>query len=877
MRQITSFLLILLLFISHGFAQHGSKVINLNTGWQFYKAGSKIRSTVNLPHTWNAKDVMDDVPGYYRGVGFYRKKLSIPSIYRHKSVSLYFEGANQKVKVFLNGRAVGTHTGGYTGFNIPLSGLKFSGSDEIMVQVDNSFDNDVPPLTADFTFFGGLYRSVSLIISEPAHFSDRSFGSSGVFINGANVNKSKADIYINGNFYNNGFDKQFFVVSILTNAKGKVIGRSTMKTKGGNIGNIAFRLPKIDVSNPTLWSPDHPYLYRCTTRLLDAKSLAILDEVVTPIGLRFFRFDVNDGFFLNDQPCKLIGTSRHQDFAGLGNAVSKKLQVKDIKMIKDMGGNFLRVAHYPQDQAVLNACDSLGILTSVEIPIVNEISESKAFTSNAKKMLLEMIKQNYNHTSIIIWAYMNEVLLKMHYTNDAENKKKYLERVANLARELEEITRSTDPTRYTMMSNHGDVNGYIKAGLTKIPMLVGWNLYQGWYGGKAEDFGPNLDKIHQLLPEKPILVTEYGADVDPRIHAFNPLRFDKSLEYGMHYHQIYIEALLKRKFVAGAAVWNLADFNSESREESMPHINNKGLLTIDRKPKNTYYLYKAYFQRSPFLKIGNGSWAHRSGIAKKGENHVSQMVQVLSNTDTVELFANGKSLGKKVVVDRITNWDFPFKDKTNELRAVSIVNGRKLEDVVKINFNLIPFSFKSGELNLLMGSERQFVDNQNKVWLPSKVYESGSWGSIGGEPFKAKANARLPYGTDKNIVGTQNDPIYQTQLLGLEGYQFDVPVGTYEIIFYFADLTGAGSSGLPYNLDGSVTKSTEIPQHSIFNVFVNGALVLKDFNLSDTFGFATAVHRKFKCTVLDDHGIRILFQSTSGKAVLNAMQIKRAE
>ncbi|RYG00104.1 MAG: glycoside hydrolase family 2, partial [Chitinophagaceae bacterium] len=373
--------------------------------------------------------------------------------------------------------------------------------------------------------------------------------------------------------------------------------------------------------------------------------------LITPVGLRYFSFDVNQGFILNGKPCKLIGASRHQDFAGLGDAVPKTLQVKDVELLKDMGGNFLRVAHYPQDQAILDACDRLGILASVEIPIVNEITESVAFTANCKAMQLEMIKQNYNHPSIIIWAYLNEVLLRMRHNDNPERKKQYLANIEKLAQELEDLTRKTDPTRYTLMSNHGDVNGYIKAGLIKIPMLVGWNLYQGWYGGKYEDFGPALDKIHQQIPDKPMLVTEFGADVDPRIHAFAPVRFDKSLEYGMLYHQTYIKDILKRPFVVGAAVWNLADFSSETREETMPFVNNKGLLTLDRKPKNTFYLYKANLQTRPFLKIGDGSWNLRSGIAKPNENLVMQLVQVIANTDTVEVFANGNSLGKKTVVE----------------------------------------------------------------------------------------------------------------------------------------------------------------------------------------------------------------------------------
>lgn len=860
------------------FAQESRKIINLNSGWSFQKGTNPIQK-VNLPHTWNALDVMDDEPGYYRGIGTYKKKLELKQEWKGKKLFLYFEGANQETEVFLNGKKIGNHIGGYTGFRVPLMALKFNGTDEITVKVDNRYNENIAPLTADFTFFGGLYRSVSLMVLETAHFEDNQYGSNGVFVKAENVNEASAEVIVSGNFINNNSEKQLIVSNTLIDNKGNKINETKFLTSAKTNQLVAFQLPKINVAKPNLWSPESPYLYLATTKLIDYKTGKILDEIKTPVGLRFFSFDVDKGFFLNGKPYKLMGASRHQDYAGLGNAVSKSLQVKDVELLKDMGGNFLRIAHYPQDQAVLDACDRLGILASVEIPIVNEITENIAFTANSKAMQLEMIKQNYNHPSIIIWAYMNEVLLRMRHNDDPERKKQYLVNIEKLAQELEDLTRKTDPTRYTLMSNHGDVNGYIKAGLTKIPMLVGWNLYQGWYGGKSEDFGPALDKIHQQIPDKPMLITEFGADVDPRIHAFAPIRFDKSLEYGMLYHQIYIKDILKRPFVAGAAVWNLADFSSATREETMPHVNNKGLLTLDRKPKNTFFLYKANLQTKPFLKIGDGSWSFRSGIANSNQNEVVQLVQVISNTDTVELFANGKSLGKKLVTERVSNWDVSFKDGLNQISAFSIDKRIKIEDKASINFVVQPFTYKVGEdfkqINILLGSQRQFIDSKNQVWLPSKIYETNSWGSIGGETFKVKGNSRQSYGSDKNINGTIDDPIYQTQLLDLEAYYLAVPKGKYELTLHFAELVGTGPSNLPYNLDSLTATNKEIPEQRIFDVILNDKVIIKDLNLSATYGVAKAVKKTFECVVLNNEGIKLLFKSTKGKAVLNALQVKQ--
>jgi len=853
-------------------------VVNLNANWTFQKENNAGTSLVNIPHTWNAFDTMDDVPGYYRGIGVYKKKLVLKPEWKTKKLYLYFEGANQETEVYLNGKKIGSHIGGYTAFRVPLANLKFNGTDEVSVKVDNSYNENIAPLTADFTFFGGMYRSVSLEVKEPIHFVDNQYASKGVYVHANNVTKTNAEVIVNGNLINSSANAELTILSILTDATGKNINEVKFLTSAYANKVIAFQLPKIQVSNPYLWSPENPYLYQATTQLLD-KAGKVLDEVKTPVGLRFFSFDVEKGFFLNGNPYKLIGASRHQDFAGLGNAVPVALQIKDVKLLKDMGGNFLRVAHYPQDQSVLNACDSLGILASVEIPIVNEITETETFYNNCKTMQLEMIKQNYNHPSIIIWAYMNEVLLKMKFGNEPERKLKYIANIEKLAQSLEDLTRKTDPTRYTMMSNHGDVNGYIKAGLVKIPMLVGWNLYQGWYGGKSEDFGPNLDKIHLQVPDKPLLVTEFGADVDPRIHAFTPIKFDKSLEYGMLYHQIYIKDILKRPFVVGAAVWNLADFGSETREETMPHVNNKGLLTLDRKPKNTFYLYKAYLNAKPFIKIGNGNWNLRGGVSASNVN--IQNLQVISNTDTVELFVNGKTLGKKNVIDKLSNWYVPFKSGKNDIKAVSLVKGNNIEDAAVINFSLKPEIFNNltipfKSINVLLGSQRQFVDEQNQeVWLPNQIYKEGSWGSIGGEAFKPKNTSRQSYGSDKNIIGTLNDPIYQTQLIGLNAYQLDVPRGKYEIILHFAELAGNGASSLPYNLDSLIAANKDVPEQRIFDVYLNDKEIIKNINLAANYGAANAVQKKFECIVADDKGIRILFKGIKGKPVLNALQIKR--
>jgi beta-galactosidase len=894
-----SFFAVFLLVCVHAFAQTNAvpvirQAINWNENWSFAKdpkqhadlfnLNSLQWSKIQIPHTWNAFDVMDDVPGCYRGIGWYKKKLILKPAWKSKNIYLYFEGVNQETEVYLNGKKIGNHIGGYTAFRIPLSNLNFKGINEITVKVNNRYHEDIPPLTADFTFFGGIYRNVSLLVLDPIHFEDE-FASKGVYIHTDKVTRTNAEIIINGNLVNKGkSNNKLHIISILTDAKGRKISEVKSAVSALRNLSIPFQQPIISLKNPNLWSPETPYLYQVTTKLVEAKTNRLVDEVNLKVGLRFFSFDAERGFFLNGSPYKLVGSSRHQDYAGLGNAVPSALQVKDIVLLKEMGGNFLRVAHYPQDQAVLDACDRLGLLASVEIPIVNEITESEKFYRNCSAMQMEMIKQNYNHPSIIIWAYMNEVLLKMKFNSEPERKRKYLANIERLAEHLETLTRTTDPTRYTMMSNHGDISGYLKAGLVKIPMLVGWNLYQGWYGGRIEDFGPNLDKIHQQIPDKPMLITEFGADADPRIHSFAPIRFDKSLEYAMLYHQVYIREILKRPFVAAAAVWNLADFSSETRAETMPHINNKGLLALNRSPKNTYYLYKANFSLHPFLKIGDGGWKLRGGLAHSNDNFLTQTLQVMSNTDSVTLYLNGKNMGKKKVMERLTNWELPFTRGINKIKAVSFSNGIKFEDSSLLNIQIQPTVMNSTALpfngiNILLGSQRQFINEQkNEIWLPSQAYQKGSWGSIGGEAFQIKNSGRQSYGSDQSIRGTMDDPIYQTQMVDLERFQLDVPNGKYTVTLHFAELMGKGiQTMLPYNLDSLIAVGKEVPPQRIFDVYLNDKLVVSKMNLAATYGIASSVQKKFDCIVTDDHGIKLMFKSIQGKPVLNALQVNKID
>lgn len=870
-------------------------VVPLSWDWKFLKDPTNQKAVpkpdlpwqvVHLPHTWNDKDVEDNIPGYYRGASWYKKLLKASATWKGKQVYLCFDGANQETEVFLNGKKIGEHVGGYTRFIIPLTGLlNFSGSAEnlIVVKVNNRYNENIAPLSADFTFFGGIYRNVSLMVLNPVHFNDDNYGAGGLYIATPEVTAAKASIKVSGQLINNSGQSRLLALrNFIKNPQGKVVVVNTFPI--GNAANgkrISFTHKLPEVLNPQLWSPENPALYTITSNIIDAKTGEILDEVQQKTGFRWFKFDPDLGFFLNGKPYKLMGASRHQDYKGLGNAVPTDLQVKDVRLLKATGANFLRVAHYPQDQPVLQACDEMGILASVEIPVVNEITESAAFTNNAIRMQLEMIFQNYNHPSIIIWAYMNEILLKTKFKDNEARRNTYLENVRRLASALDKVTRRVDPYRYTMMSNHSNIGQYKKAGLTTIPMVVGWNLYSGWYGGKVTDIGSVLDKIHKELPNTPFMVTEYGADADPRIHADHPERFDKSVEYAVKYHQAYLNAILKRPFVAGAQAWNFADFSSEDREETMAHINNKGLMTHDRQPKNTYFLYRAYLSPKAYLKIGTASGENRVGQGDKGGHVAKQHVDVFGNVKKAELYVNGKSVGAKALKDCAAGWEVPFNNGQNIIKVVS-VEGPKLEDQVQVRFKVISANLKNKalpfkDLAISLGDPRYYVDDiRGKVWLPDQPYRKGSWGYIGGEMYRMEQHVRQPFGTDKTILNTFSSPLYQTQRIGLKEYRLDVPDGKYEITMHFAELVGSEmTTVLPYNLLARYKKPTT--EERVFNIYLDKVKIASELNLPKRFGPAVAVSKKAVAIVRNDRGIHLKFEALAGRPVLNALEVTRLE
>lgn len=869
MKRLTTLLFLSLLWLPLSAATRYERSINDN--WTFHKEGDPAVQTVSLPHTWNAADCTDDEPGYWRGVGWYEKTIRLSDDLSGKSVYVRFEGANQEVDLYVNGVHAGNHKGGYTAFVFDVSGLIRSGANSFRIKVDNSHNEGIPPMTADFTFFGGIYRDVTLLFVPENHISVQHYASDGVYITTPEVSAEKASVHIETHLCLPSPEKKMILEQTILAPNGAVVSvvRSRIRKPSASLVVQAAAT----VPNPMLWDVDNPHLYTVVTRLLDSKD-NVIDSQRNTFGIRSFRFDPEEGFFLNGRHLKLIGTNRHQDFKGIGNALPDEMHIRDIRLLKDMGGNFLRIAHYPQDHLVSDECDRLGILTCVEIPVVDRIGYADDFTANCVNMALEMVYQYYNHPSMIVWAYMNEVLLREYpWKTDGIPKDVYYANVKDCAEAIDSAIRQADPARPTMIPFNSSRKRYKESGLWEVPDIVGLNLYYGWYYWTFDKLGPSLEDYHQMYPGKALFLTEYGADADSRIHTFEPECHDYSCEFALLFHKSYISVILETDFLAGATVWNINDFHSEARGFAVPHFNLKGLTTSQRIPKDSYWMYTALFGKGPFVRIGGSDWKIRGGQASGGV--CIQPVEVYASADRVELSLNGVSLGAKPVRDGYACFDVPFIGGENVLEAIGS-DGAK--DLQRVDFRLVPEDMSQfREISVLMGTRRYFEDRDGgQVWIPEQEYRSGSWGYVGGERVYQRNSGGPRAAFQSDIALTTQDPLFQTQRAGLETFRADVPDGKYYVYLYFADLAGPYKGNpLPYGLGNDALPYEETER--VFSVLINGTTVLRDLDIANEYGYHTAVIQRFPVEVEEGTGLSVDFVPSKGLPILNAIRIIRYE
>ena len=862
-------ILLLLLFACFSLSAASGYERTINDNWTFRKEGSTSTRKVTLPHTWNAEDAVDDEPGYWRGIGWYEKNLTINDDLTGRKVFVRFEGANQETDLYVNGVHAGNHKGGYTAFIFDVTDLVRHGENSFRIKVDNSHNEGIPPISADFTFFGGIYRDVSLLFLPENHISVEHFASSGVYITTPEVSATQARVHIETRLSLPNPDKKMYLEQVILAPDGKEVAKVSQCMRKPAENPVVQT--DASVPEPVIWDVDSPQLYTVITRLLDKKGGEI-DTRRSTFGIRTFRFDPDKGFFLNGRHLKLIGTNRHQDYAGRGNALPDEMHLRDIRLLKEMGGNFLRIAHYPQDHLISDECDRLGILSCVEIPIINRIGYADDFTANCVRMAQEMVCQNFNHPSMVAWAYMNEVLLRdTPWKQDGYKMEEYLRMVRDCASSIDCAIRDADSSRPTLIPFDSNRKRYKESGVWELPDIIGFNLYYGWYHSTFDRLAPILDEIHGMFPGKSIFITEYGADGDSRLHSFDTERFDYTSEYSLLFHKHYIPVILEKEFVSGATVWNINDFHSEGRAFAVPHFNLKGLTTTDRTPKDSYWLYRANFGKAPFVRIGGGSWTIRGGQASDGV--CIQPVDVFSTAKEVRLSLNGRELGQKAVSNGFATFNVPFVNGENVLEASSSDGAR---DLRRVDFRLVPEDMSEfREISVMLGSRRYFEDKAGgTVWIPEQEYRPGSWGYVGGDRMCQRRSSGYYPAFEADIALTAQDPVFQTQRAGLSAFKADVPDGMYYVYLYFADLTGPlNGKPMPYNL-GNDALTADVTER-VFSVMINGNTVLKDLDIAGEYGFNTAVIQRFPVEVDGGKGLSVDFVPSKGLPVLNAIRIIR--
>ena len=831
-------------------AQREMKTINDN--WEFRKSIDESWESVNLPHTFNIDAYQQR--NYYQGKGFYRRTLVLPEIVAERRYYMKIDAASKAANIRVNGKEVGSHVGGYTACIVDITEY-IRKENLIEITVDNG-RKDITPISADFTFWGGIYRDVWLISTPKQHFNMSNMGSDGIFISTPVVNEKRGVLKVKCEVTNDSHESSILEVrSAIYSPQGKLLQTIKQKQKLKSGETYIFENTSGAIESPDLWSPETPSLYLVKTTLVDPKSGKLLDEKNHKVGFRRFTFDGSKGFFLNGKSYKLRGLNRHQDQAPAGVALDDEAHRRDIFLMKELGCNFIRISHFPQDDAILEMCDELGLLAWEEIPIINIVPNTPGYDDNCEYNLREMIRQHYNHSSVITWGYMNEILL----TAPSIGKPEWLackERTVNLAQRLEAVLKEEDPGRASVMA-FNMTNLYNEIGLNLVD-VVGWNLYHGWYVDKLKDFNAWCEDQHRRYPDQPMIISEWGAGSDKRLHSTQGRAFDFSIEYQQTYIEHYLPFIENTEWISGCAYWNFIDFNVAARQESMPRVNNKGLAYNNRIWKDVAYYFKAMWRKDiPVIRIASRDWEMRTGEINK-----PQSIKIYSNMPEVELFINGQSIGCQKIANCHTVFNVILPEGISVLMAQGIKNGKTVQDAMTIQFKSLPNIAEGDELAINVGSNCYFTsDISNLTWLPDQPYTAGGWGYIGGKA----------HSTTSEIYNTLDGPIYQTWREGNWSYKIDAPIGEYEIELLIADVTKPAAQ-----LANLLNKNKE-EKHSgetRFHISICGKQVETNFSPIDGGKHRTAFKRRYIIRNEHDH-IVISAGAVKGEPFLAGIKVRK--
>lgn len=619
------------------------QIMNFNTKWAFSKEASSVPESmperwywVNLPHCWNDIDGQDGGNDYFRGTAYYAKEIEKAELPEGKQYYLEIKGANSSADVYLDGKKLAHHDGGYSTWRVNLT-EELKDKSLLVIAVNNGENDVVYPQMADFTFYGGIYRDVNILAVDDSHFDLDYFGGNGLMVTPEIAGEdAKVEVQV---FLTNSKEDQKLQYRIF-DQEGNVTAETTVSVSETKV--------TLDIPGVHHWNGrKDPYLYRAEVTLLTGEE--VTDQVSTRFGCRTYEIDPERGFILNGEEYPLRGVSRHQDRWGLGNALLPEHHTEDMDLICEVGATTIRLAHYQHDQFFYDLCDERGMVVWAEIPYIsNHMPKGRENTISQMK---ELVTQNYNHPSIVVWGLSNEITMKGASDEDLRENHEILN---NLVHEM-------DPTRLTTMACVSMCS--IDDPYVQIPDTVSYNHYFGWYGGNTSMNGPWFDNFHEKYPNIPIGCSEYGCEA-LNWHTSDPQQGDYTEEYQAYYHEELIKQFFTRKYLWATHVWNMFDFGADGRNEGGENgQNHKGLVTFDRKyKKDAFYAYKAWLSDEPFVHICGKRYVDRVEDVTK--------VTVYSNQPEVELFVNGKSLGKQNCPEHFFYFEVPNKGES-VLKAVA--------------------------------------------------------------------------------------------------------------------------------------------------------------------------------------------------------------
>ena len=636
------------------------KIINLNENWLFVKDTTDITRNdgveLNLPHTWNAEDGYDGGNDYFRGTCLYQKKLVKAELPESDLYYLEFRGTNASADVYVNGKKLAHHDGGYSTWRVNVT-EELTDETVISVLVENTINETVYPQMADFTFYGGIYRDVNLVCVNDTHFDLDYYGAPGIQIT-PTVNGNNASVEVIA-YVKNLKEGQSLAYTLYDKEENELQKVETTDT------TVTF-----EIENVHLWhGRKDPYLYCCEVEIVENGQ--VLDNVCSRFGCRTFVIVPNNGFILNGEEYPLRGVSRHQDRTGVGNALLKEHHEEDIDLIMEMGATTIRLAHYQHDQYFYDLCDEKGLVIWAEIPYISR--HMPTGRENTISQMKELVSQNYNHPCIVVWGLSNEISIAGSDDDLLENH-----------RILNDLVHSMDKTRLTTIAAVSMCK--MDDPYLQIPDVVSYNHYFGWYGGDTTMNGPWFDKFHAMHPNIPIGCSEYGCEALDW-HTSDPKQGDYTEEYQAYYHEELIKQLYTRKYLWATHVWNMFDFGADARAEGGENgQNHKGLITMDRKyKKDSFYAYKAWLvspEVDPFVHLCGKRYVDRVEDVTK--------VTVYSNLPEVELIVNGESLGTKTADDHFFYFDVPnVGESTIVAKAGELTDEGHIRKVDEMNMDYV--------------------------------------------------------------------------------------------------------------------------------------------------------------------------------------------